>query len=122
MNTFTAPCRLARDAETRTIASGKTVTNLRLAVDTGYGDRRRTLWLDGVVWGDRGTKLAPSLTKGAQVVVTGELREREWSGQDGEARTALELDVRDLVFVGPRRDAEVPADAGTTPPDDDLPF
>ena len=128
MNTFTAPARLARDAETRNLPSGQSVTNLRIAVDTGYGDRKRTLWLDGALWGERGTKLAPMLTKGSQVVVTGELREREWTAQDGATRTALELDIRDLAFVGSRRDAETPA-AGEAPapaqagfPDDEVPF
>jgi single-stranded DNA-binding protein len=51
------------------------------------------------------------LTKGSQVVVSGELTQREYTTTAGEARTSLELRVSELEFAGPKSDAQESAPA-----------
>lgn len=88
--------RLTKDAETRYTQSSKAVSNFGLAVDTGYGDRKTTVFLNCVLW-DR-EKLAPHLTKGKPVTISGEYTERKWQDRDGNERRIVEINVRDLEF------------------------
>lgn len=60
--------RLGRDAEVKTLPSGKKVANLALAYNFGLPNEnkeRPTQWVDASLWGDRAESLAPFLTKGS---------------------------------------------------------
>lgn len=94
MNNYNAIGRVGKDAVTRN--SGETpVTGFSLAVDSGYGDKKQTLWLDCSLWGKRGEKVAGYITKGSQLGVTGELGTREHDG-----KTYLTLRVADVSLIG----------------------
>ena len=91
----TAVGRVGKDAQTRYTQGGTAVTSWSLAVDKGYGDKKETLWIDCSLWGERGTKVAPHILKGGQVVVTGEPGQREHDG-----KTYFTLKVSELSLVG----------------------
>jgi single-strand DNA-binding protein len=133
MNNFTQLVRIGRDAETRFTQAGKPVTGFSAAYDVGWGDNKRTEWLDCSWWGDRGQKLAEHLTKGAQIIVQGAIGLKEYDGKDGKV-VKLALDVSDVQFAGskserqesgggrssPRRETQAASgNAGIA--DDDLP-
>lgn len=62
--------RLGRDAETRYTQSGEAVTNVALAFSYGKKDQsgnRPTQWVEASLWGDRGVKSQPFLTKGSTI-------------------------------------------------------
>lgn len=100
MNSISLVGRVAFDAELKTAASGSDFCRFRFASDVGYGDRKKTLWLDGVLFGKRAESLAPYLTKGTQIVVVGELEPAEtYEGKDG-TRVSQSVIVRDLSLVG----------------------
>lgn len=128
MNVFNAIGRIGKDAATRYTAAGKPVTGWSLAVDSGWGDKKQTLWLDCSLWGDRGEKVAPYILKGAQLGVTGSLGTREHEG-----KTYLTLEVRDVTLIksGDGGNAEAakrtpaskaPAGGGFGDMDSDVPF
>lgn len=130
MNNFCFIGRIGRDAETRSTPQGKQVTSWSVAVDSGFGDRKTTIWVDCALWGDRGAKVAQYLTKGAQVGVSGELGLREYE-KDGATKTSVTLNVANVSLIGGKSDAEprqkaapqrqaAPADDGFD--DQDLPF
>lgn len=101
MNTFHAVGRLGRDVEVRVIPSGASVAQLAIAVDTGFGERKKTLWLRGALWGKRAEGgLMQYLVKGKQVEVSGELSEDKWTGNDGVEKTTLELHINGIELVG----------------------
>ncbi len=102
-NNITINGRLGRDSETRSLSSGKTVTGMAVASDVGYGDNKTTLWFNCSLWGERGEKLQQYLLKGTQVIVMGEVSTREWETKEGEKRTALEVNVRDVWLVGGKK-------------------
>lgn len=134
MNNFNAIGRVGKDAVTRQ-AGNSQVTGFSLAVDSGFGDKKQTLWLDCSAWGDRFAKVGEYITKGSQLGVTGELGTREHEG-----KTYLTLRVSNVTLVGgkgegsagsggPRGGApqrERPARATDAPPSDefsdDIPF
>jgi single-strand DNA-binding protein len=118
MNSFNAIGRVGKDAQTRFTQGGEPVTGWSLAVDSGYGDKKQTLWLDCSLWGKRGEKVAEYITKGSQLGVSGELGSREHDG-----KTYLTLRVGEVSLIGgkpesgrqPARNA--PVDDGS-----DVPF
>lgn len=100
MNNYNAIGRIGKDAVTRHTQGGDSVTSWSLAVDSGYGKNKQTLWWDCSLWGKRGESVAEYLTKGAQVGVTGEVGTREHDG-----KTYLTLRVGDVTLVGGKAEA-----------------
>lgn len=113
MNIGTFAGRLGRDGEVRTTPSGKQVLNFSLAVDTfGGGDKKETLWVACAVWGERADKLAPFMTKGKQVTVSGDIGLRSYTTQAGESRAEITCNVQRLTLRGgAEKAAERPAAA-----------
>ena len=127
MNNCSFIGRVGRNAESRHTQGGNQVLNWSMAVDSGYGDNKTTIWLDCALWGERGAKLAQYILKGHRLGVHGELGTREH-----EAKTYLTLRVADVTLIQPRdgaadqapppkpaRPQAVPAPADM---DDDIPF
>ena len=122
MNVFNAIGRVGKDAIVRYTQAGKAVAGWSLAVDDGWGQNKQTVWLDCSLWGDRAEKLAPYITKGAQIGVTGSIGTREHDG-----KTYVTLRVQDVTLIGgkieprqtePARQAAPVADEFP----DDIPF
>lgn len=124
MSNFKDLVRVGKDAVVRN-AGGKPVTGFSAAFDSGWGDKKQTVWLDCSAWGERYTKVSEYITKGSLVLVEGELGTREHEG-----KTYLTLNVSELKLTakanGEKRQ-ERTGGGGQTPqaevfPDDDIPF
>lgn len=72
---------IGKDATTRSTQQGDKVTGFSVAVEERVGQDKRTIWFDVSIWGNRGEKLAPYLTKGSKVTVAGDLSMREHEGK-----------------------------------------
>jgi single-strand DNA-binding protein len=99
---------LGADPELRYTPSGKAVTNLRVAVNHNFrgadGEwQKETQWFSVEVWDQAAERAAEQLRKGHKVYAEGRLRTREWEGQDGQRRTAVEIRA-DRVLSLERRD------------------
>ena len=88
--------RITADVETRYTNNGTPVSNFSLAVETGFGDYKRTEFPKFVLW--KRENLAQHLTKGKPITVTAEMQERKWSDKEGNNRRSIEFVVRDLEF------------------------
>jgi single-strand DNA-binding protein len=119
MRTGTFAGRLGRDAELKTLNSGKEVVNFAVAVDKRRGDTTETLWIDCSLFGDRAAKLQPYLVKGKSVTVSGDLDHRAYIKKDGSAAGTMTLDVQRLTLQGGRdaeqTEAPAPAKPAMTP-------
>ena len=80
MQQITVAGRMAADAETRNVGDG-TVTSFNLAVDQGWGDKKKTNWYRISLWGKKGAGAAPYLLKGSQITVVGEFEIGEYDGK-----------------------------------------
>lgn len=136
---------LGRDPETRYTPSGSMNVQFSMAVtrrrtDQGGTVQENTTWYRVTGWGrlaetlDRLTQQG-YLAKGKQVFVSGNLEQREFTGQDGQARTSLDVNADELQLLGGRGEGapgEFGAPVGTPRPDsgggqddggmDDVPF
>ena len=61
--------RIGRDAEIRRTAAGKAVIGLACVYDIGYGDNKKSQWIEVAIWEKKAEALAPFLLKGKQVVI-----------------------------------------------------
>lgn len=98
INTVTFTGRLTADGELKTSKAGAAFCNFRMAVNDVSEDD--TLFLSVVIFGKMAEALAPSLTKGKLVGVSGKLREEKYE-KDGEKRTALSV-LANSVQLGPK--------------------
>lgn len=95
MKNITIAGRCTKDAELRSTQDGKQVAGFSVAVDDGFGQNKGTLFFDCSIWGARADKLAPMLTKGKQVTVSGDFGTREYNG-----KTYLTVRVADVTLQG----------------------
>jgi single-strand DNA-binding protein len=133
MNNWILSGRLGRDAETRTLQSGKTVVSFSIATDeyrkNANGEsEKQTLWTS-VSWFNGGG-LVPYLKKGAVVLVEGRPTARAYTNKEGQPACALEMLANRIEMMSFAADGEKPADLLEQPkqaqqqpqPTDKLPF
>lgn len=99
---------LTRDAELRTTQSGMAILGFGVAVNDRRKNQQTGEWedypnfVDCTMFGTRGEKLQPYLTKGSKVALEGKLRYSSWK-RDGQRRSKLEVVVDDLEFMSSRQ-------------------
>jgi single-strand DNA-binding protein len=94
---------LTADPELRYTQSGLAVANFTIASTPRTFDKQTNDWKDGDAlflrascWRDFAEHVAGSLTKGARVVATGQLKQRSYDDREGNKRTAIELEVDEI--------------------------
>lgn len=93
---------LTRDPEVRYTPSGAANTTFGLAVNRRWMNKTTNEWeeqtsfFNVVAWRDLAENAAESLTKGARVVVTGRLEQREYE-KDGEKRSVVEVSADEIA-------------------------
>ena len=116
INRVTISGNLTRDPELRE-AGGATILSFSVAVNdraknqqTGEWEERPNL-IDCLMFGKRAEALAPLLSKGLKVAVSGRLRYSSWEAKDGTKRSKVEVaaDEVELMARAERRE-EVAAD------------
>jgi single-strand DNA-binding protein len=138
---------LTRDPELRSLPSGTSVCELRIAVNSRRKDESgnwvdKPNYFDVTVWGAQGENCATYLTKGRPVAVEGRLDWREWETKEGQKRQTVSIIANSVQFLGSRdgggengggrfqAQSDVPADTSdfdSSPTavgaaDDDIPF
>lgn len=107
MNKLIITGRLTRDAEVKYLPSGKPVMQFSVANNTGYGDKQQTHYFDCSLFGDRASgKLQEYMTKGAQVLVEGEVSLNTYQKNDGTTGASQRVFVRDVELIGGKAQGE----------------
>lgn len=93
--------RLTRDPELRHTQSNMAVCSFRLAIDRdrkGPNGERQTDFIDCVAWGKQAEFVVQWFTKGMMAIVTGRVQSRQWQDQNGNNRTAIEVNCDEVTF------------------------
>ena len=125
--------RLTKDPELRYTNSGTPVCSFTLAVDSGFGDNKRTDFINIVVWSKQGENCSEYLAKGKLAAVEGRLQIRNYDDKDGNKRYVTEVVADNVRFLSPKNESGAlgggfgdgpDMDFGGAIPsaDDDLPF
>lgn len=96
-NSVTLVGNITRDPELRFTTSGQALASFGLAVSRRWRDQQSNEWQEKTsffnvtAWGQLGENVAQSLHKGARVIVSGRIEQREYETRDGEKRTAVDI-------------------------------
>ena len=100
---------LGADPETRSLPSGMTVANIRIATSESWKDKQsgemkeQTEWHSIAMFGRLGEIAAEYLRKGSQVYIEGRLRTRKWQDKQGNDRYTTEIIANEMQMVGSRQ-------------------
>lgn len=98
INTVSLTGRLGADIELRYTPQGKAVADVNLAVQSGFGDNEKTLWIGLTLWDKRAEAAAKYLGKGRKIAVSGRLDQETWE-KDGQKRSKTRVVVHDWAFA-----------------------
>ncbi len=94
---------LTADPELRYTQNGLPVANFTIASTPRTFDRQANEWKDGdalflraSVWREFAEHVAATLTKGARVIATGRLKQRNYQDREGNNRTSIELEIDEI--------------------------
>ena len=126
MNTWVGIVRLVRDPEVRYTQSGKAVCRFTLAIDDGWGEKKKTYFIPVTCWEKLAEACGNNLVKGQKVAVMGTLTQRTYE-QNGDKKSIIVVVAREVDFGEKPRGAEANATSagdypGTPVPDEDIPF
>ena len=89
------------EPELKTTNSGVNVCRFRLAVKRP-DDKDTTDFIDCVAWRKTGELIDEYVAKGDKIGVDGYLTIRQYDGNDGTKKTAVEIVVEEFEFMGKR--------------------
>jgi single-strand DNA-binding protein len=129
---FTKLCRICRDVVLRQTPSGKSVCNLAVVYDVGWGENKKPQFLEFALFDKRAETLAPMLEKGQQIVVTlDDIYVDAYVNKEGVSTPKLTGRVIDVALVArstaqpqAARTPTKPSEAQGSMPnfEDDIPF
>ena len=102
MNTTTIIGRLAADPELRFTKNGTAVASFRVAVRNPRDDDQPH-WIPVVAYGKVAEATAAHRAQGDQIGVTGELTSRQWTDNEGQRHSLLEVVARTVDFLARKR-------------------
>lgn len=125
--------RLVRDPELKFTPNNKPVCSFPVANDTGYGDKKRTSFINIVAWNKTAEHICKYWVKGQMILVSGRLEVRSYDGSDGKLHYVTEIIAEEINFCGDKQADTDNRQADTTFPqttdgfapadtDDSLPF
>ena len=94
--------RVGNDAELKTVGDTTVCTFSVAHSEKVYGPTpsEKTIWVSCNIWGERGPKLQPHITKGTFVVVEGSGTVNAYTQKNGEPAAILNCRVATLEFGG----------------------
>lgn len=112
MNRVLLTGRLTRDPETRSLASGKTVTTFTVATnDYRAGGEERSEYHPIVTWDRLAEVTGQYLGKGQQVAVEGRLQTRTWDDEAGKRHWKTEIVASQVEMLSGRRKKDFEAES-----------
>lgn len=96
---------LTRDPELKQTASGTSVAELGVAVNTNV--KKDGAWDSKVnffqvtVWGKQADTVNEHLAKGSKVAITGRLEWQQWENKEGQSNSRVIIVAQQIEFLGP---------------------
>lgn len=122
-NSATIVGRLGRDPDTKFTGSGTAVANFSVATDYGFGDKKKTTWINIVAFGKTAEAVGKFLKKGSLVLVEGRIEIREYEPKGGgEKKKVFEIIANNVRFLDKVVKSAAEGEGSQETPDDDIPF
>ena len=99
---------LTKDPELKELASGDTVCNFRIAVNSGYKEKKETLFIDTSCWTNQAINCGKYLKKGRNVMISGRLKQDEWQDSEGNTQRRMSIVAQQVQFLNGAADGSTP--------------
>jgi single-strand DNA-binding protein len=92
--------RLGKEPTMKFDDKGQAITNLTVAVNTGWGDKKETVWFSLVSFGKQAEVLNQYLSKGKRLEFTGELQKvRTYEKADKSVGVSVDARILNFTFI-----------------------
>lgn len=125
MNISTFIGRLTKDPELRKTGSGVSVCSADIAIEDGFGDKKKAYYPTLVFWRQQAEFISQYGGKGDLIAATGRYTERKWTDKSGQNHTSVEFqcsEVKLLAKKGRQGGCEAAGAAADTYPSTDTGF
>lgn len=111
--TFVGQGRLGKNPEMKFSPKGTAITNFSIAVNSGYGDKKKTFWVNVSAFGSQAELMNQWLKKGSWVSINGEITDvRGYTKKDETVGVSLDVRLLTIDFLG---DVNSKEDVGSEP-------
>ena len=90
---------LSKDIALTYVPSGTAVAKTSIAYSDGFGENKKTHFIDVVVWGKTAEALNSYCKKGSKVLLVGVVQLEQWTAQDGSSRSRHSLRVEEMKML-----------------------
>ena len=102
--------RLGRDPQLKTAKSGMQVCSFSVAVDTGYGNNKKTDWYSVTVFGKQAESCSQYLKKGSLALFEGTIHLGSYS-KDGQDVYYIDMAANNVTFLSKNENSQSNANA-----------
>ena len=99
MNNWTGIGRLTRDPEVRYTPEQMAICKMTMAIDDGYGEKKKTNFIPVTVFGKTAENCERFLAKGRMVAVEGKISTGSYTKQDGSKAYTTEVVAARVEFI-----------------------
>ena len=111
--------RLTADPELKTTPNGVSVCSFSIANEVGYGESKKTAFINIVAWRGTGEFVSKHFSKGNMIGIEGAIQTRNYQDKNGNNRTAFEVVANNVQFVESKRSEGAAEGNLTTAPKND---
>ncbi|UZT82124.1 single-stranded DNA-binding protein [Caproicibacterium sp. BJN0003] len=104
LNSVNLQGRFTATPEIRKTSNDISVTSFTLANDIGYGEKKKTAFIDCVAWRGTAELICKWFKKGSMAIVQGAIQTRSYTDRDGNKRKAFEIVADNVHFAESKRD------------------
>ena len=94
--------RLVRDPELRYTTSGIPVCTITIAWSEKYKGSETKCFLPVTIWRSTAEMVDKNFTKGREIIVEGRLKTKDWTDQNGNRKSVIEMQANRVHFCGPK--------------------
>lgn len=111
INTVTLSGEVSRAPQLAATSGGFPLAKFSLKVRRSFrgrdgANRERWSYIDCAIVGDQADRAARQIAQGAEIVVSGQIVQDAWKGQDGSWQHATRVEARDFALLAPQAQAD----------------
>lgn len=117
INNCTFVGNVVRDSELKSSQGGTSFLNNAIAVNSGYGDNKKTDFFNFTVFGKRAESFAKYVQKGNRIAIQCEAHQRSYTDRSGNKVNTVDFSVNDWEFAQSKSESNSsPSPAQTSAP------
>jgi single-strand DNA-binding protein len=102
MNKIILSGRWSKDIDLKYTPQGTAIAKSSIAVEDGYGDKKKTNFFDIEMWGKTAEATATYSSKGKKVLIEGRLKAEKWE-KEGKTYYGFKVVADQVEFIEPKQ-------------------